>query len=380
MLQKHGLPCEQLQPEYIFLCVEQEKKVTVQPFTHESDTSHLIDYTTPATNAQTNANGQEQESILSQTHSPRVAGISVVIPVYNSQNSLHPLIERLLPVLASLTASHEVILINDGSRDQSWQIIEHIHTTYPAVRGINMMRNYGQHNALLCGIRAARYDILITMDDDLQHPPEEIPALLTKLNEGHDVVYGTPRQEQHGIWRDLASQVTKIALQSAMGSETARNISAFRAIRTQLRQAFVDYRGAFVSIDVLLTWASTRFTAIPVRHDQRTIGASNYTFRKLVRHAFNMITGFSTLPLKLASMIGFVFTIFGLTVLTYVLGRYLIQGSVVPGFAFLASIIAIFSGAQLFALGIIGEYLARMHFRVMDRPTYIIRQQTHQQK
>lgn len=360
--------------------VEREKKVTEQPFIQQPDTSLFRDYITPAVHVQTSANGLEHEHHLAQTRTSWGSGISVVIPVYNSQGSLPPLIERLLPVLASLTPSHEVILINDGSRDQSWQVIEHLHTTYPAVRGINMMRNYGQHNALLCGIRMARYDILITMDDDLQHPPEEIPALLEKLNEGHDVVYGTPRQEQHGIWRDIASHITKIALQRAMGTETARNISAFRAIRTQLRHAFADYRGAFVSIDVLLTWASTRFTAIPVRHDQRTIGASNYTFRKLVRHAFNMITGFSTLPLKLASMIGFVFTLFGLTVLTYVLGRYLLHGSVVPGFAFLASIIAIFSGAQLFALGIIGEYLARMHFRVMDRPSYVIRQQTHHQK
>jgi undecaprenyl-phosphate 4-deoxy-4-formamido-L-arabinose transferase len=307
----------------------------------------------------------------SQTILP--AGLSVVIPVYNSQESLEPLLERLVPVLESLAEHHEVILVNDGSRDSSWQVIERLVATYPVVYGLNLMRNYGQHNALLGGIRIAHYDTIITMDDDLQHPPEEIPTLLSHLNEGYDVVYGAPKQEQHGLLRDLASQVTKLALQSTMGADTARNISAFRVLRTELRTAFADYRGAFVSIDVLLTWATTRFVAVPVRRDPRTRGMSNYTFRKLVRHAFNMITGFSTLPLKLASMIGFVFTIFGISVLAYVLGRYLIHGSVVPGFAFLASIIAIFSGAQLFALGIIGEYLARMHFRVMDRPSYVVR-------
>ncbi len=241
------------------------------------------------------------------------------------------------------------------------------------VRGIQLARNFGQHNALLCGIRAARGEVIVTLDDDLQHPPEEIPKLLNKLAEGYDVVYGTPMTEQHGFWRDIASQVMKLALQSAMGAKIARNVSAFRAFHTRLRDAFANYQSPFVSIDVLLTWATTSFAAIPVQHDPRWSGETNYTFRKLVAHALNMMTGFSTLPLQFASLIGFAFTLFGLVVLTYVIGRFLIHGSSVPGFPFLASVIAIFSGAQLFALGIIGEYLARMHFRAMEKPPYVIR-------
>jgi undecaprenyl-phosphate 4-deoxy-4-formamido-L-arabinose transferase len=238
------------------------------------------------------------------------------------------------------------------------------------------MRNYGQHNALLYGIRRAKYDVTVTMDDDLQNPPEEIPKLLEKLTEGYDVVYGTPKEEQHTVWRNLASQVTKLALKSAMGAETAKNISAFRAFQTKIREAFANYQSSFVSIDVLLSWGTTRFTATPVHHDLRRVGESNYTLRKLITHALNMMTGFSTLPLQLASMVGFGFTLFGFGVLVYVVGRYLIQGSPVAGFPFLASVIAIFSGAQLFALGIMGEYLARMHFRMMERPTYTIRSTT----
>lgn len=301
-------------------------------------------------------------------------GVSVVVPVYNSQDSLDLLIERLSPVLASLTDAYEVIMVNDGSRDESWSQIEHLAATHSFVRGINLMRNYGQHNALLCGIRQARYDTLVTIDDDLQHPPEEIPSLRNRLGEGYDVVYGTPRQEQHGFWRDMASQVTKLALQSAMGAETARKVSAFRVFRTHLRDAFAAYRSPFVSIDILLTWGTTRFASLPVRHDPRPIGASNYTFRKLTTHALNMMTGFSTVPLQLASIVGFGFTLFGILLLVYVLGRFFIQGGAVPGFPFLASTIAIFSGVQLFMLGIIGEYLARMHFRLMDRPAYTIRE------
>jgi glycosyltransferase involved in cell wall biosynthesis len=309
---------------------------------------------------------------------PLKSGISVVVPVYNSAAMLPELTKRLEVALLAIGGSFELILVNDGSRDDSWAVIERLATDHTWVRGICMMRNYGQHNALLAGIRKARYDVTITMDDDLQHPPEELPKLIKKFTEGHDVVYAPPEKEQHGLLRDLASVCTKIALQSAMGAHTARMVSAWRIFRTQLRDAFATYHSPFVSIDVLLTWGTTKFDAIPLRHDVRGHGKSNYTVGKLIRHAMNMMTGFSVLPLQLASVIGFAFTLFGICILIYVLMRFFIIGSTVAGFPFLASIIAIFSGAQLFALGIIGEYLARMHFRSMEKPTYVVRQYTTQ--
>lgn len=302
--------------------------------------------------------------------------LSVVIPVYNSDAVLPTLIERIGPILAENSNAFEVILVDDGSRTNAWQIIEQLAESHAWIRGVRLMRNYGQHNALLCGVRLARNDVIVTIDDDLQHPPEEISKLLERLDMGFDVVYGSPIEDQHGLFRNLASQATKIALQSAMGAETARKVSAFRAFRAPVRQAFAAYPGPFVSLDVLLTWGTSRFDAVPVRHDSRFEGPSNYTIRKLITHALNMMTGFSTVPLQIASMIGFVFTIFGIIALGYVVGRYLIEGTSVPGFPFLASMIAIFSGAQLFALGIIGEYLARMHVRSMERPAYAVRSTT----
>jgi glycosyltransferase involved in cell wall biosynthesis len=296
--------------------------------------------------------------------------------VYRSALILPDLHHRLTSALTAIAGQYEIIFVEDNGGDEAWSVIEGLAKRDPRVRGIRMSRNYGQHNALLCGIRAARYGVIVTLDDDLQNPPEEIDKLIDRLDDGADVVYGTPQQEQHGFLRDRGSQITKLALQSAMGAETARNVSAFRAFRTRLREAFETYRGPYVSIDVLLTWGTTRFAHVPVRHEPRKMGPSNYTFRKLVTHAFNMMTGFSTLPLQIASVIGFLFTLFGLVILGYVLISFVTNGSVVPGFAFLASIIAIFSGAQLFALGIIGEYLARMHFRTMDRPTYLVSQDT----
>ena len=305
-----------------------------------------------------------------------MTSISVVVPVYNSEASLPELVQRIHPVLSALGTPFELILVNDCSSDGSWSRIRELAARHPWIGGLNLSRNYGQHNALLCGIRHARCDTVVTIDDDLQNPPEEIPRLLEKLQEGFDVVYGTPDKEQHGILRNLASRVTKWTLAGAMGAESARKVSAFRVFRTSLREGFEHYRGPFVSIDVLLTWGTNRFAAIPVRHDPRVSGASNYTLRKLLVHAANMMTGFTAVPLRIASMIGFAFTLFGLGMLVFVLARYWIQGSPVPGFPFLASIISIFSGAQLFALGVIGEYLARMHFRMMEQPPFVVREST----
>lgn len=298
--------------------------------------------------------------------------LSVVVPVYNSELSLPVLVQRLHQVLAAGEGEYELLLVNDCSNDGSWEVIREMAERNNWITGINLMHNYGQHNTLLCGIRAATYEVIVTLDDDLQHPPEEIPALLNRLAAGYDVVYGTPRKEQHGCMRNLASKITKLALQSAMGAETARSVSAFRAFRTRVRDTFSDYKGPFVSIDVLLAWGTKRFSAVSVPHEPRREGVSSYTFWKLLAHAMNMVTGFSTVPLQFSSLIGFAFTIFGVCVLGFVLGCYLIQGGSVPGFSFLASIIVIFSGVQIFTLGIIGEYLARMHFRMMQKPTYIV--------
>jgi undecaprenyl-phosphate 4-deoxy-4-formamido-L-arabinose transferase len=300
--------------------------------------------------------------------------ISVVAPVFNSSGSLRPLVERLEPVLAQVAADYEIVLVNDGSVDDSAAVVSTLARENGSVRGVDLMRNYGQHNALLAGILESRFETIITIDDDLQNPPEEIPALLAKLDEGFDVVYGTPIEERHQVWRVLASEITKLVLQNAMGADTARKVSAFRVFRARVADAFRDFANPYVNIDVLLTWGTARFASIPVRHDPRAHGTSNYTWRRLTRHALDMMTGFSTFPLRVASLVGFAFTLFGVVILAFVLGRYLYSGGSVPGFPFLASIIALFSGAQLFALGVIGEYLGRIHFGSMSRPAFVVRQ------
>jgi|WetSurSiteA1Bulk_404760.scaffolds.fasta_scaffold41489_2 glycosyltransferase involved in cell wall biosynthesis len=305
--------------------------------------------------------------------------VSVVIPVYNGGFTLPELVHRLRLSLDKAVPTYEIILVNDGSHDDSWEQILSLARQFDCIRGIDLMRNYGQHNALLAGIRQARHEVIVTLDDDLQNPPEEIPKLLDRLGEEFDIVYGTPAEEKHSALRNVASRITKLALQTTMGAETASKVSAFRAFRTRVRDGFADFGGPFVCLDVLLTWSTARFTSVEVRHQSREAGKSNYTVGKLMMHAINMITGFSSLPLRLASIIGFAAVLFGLVVIAYVLGRVMLFGSSVPGFPFLASIITIFAGTQLFALGVIGEYLARVHFRAMKRPSYVIRQTSGQE-
>jgi glycosyltransferase involved in cell wall biosynthesis len=302
--------------------------------------------------------------------------LSLVVPVFRSAAILSRLYVRILAVIEPLDSAFELILVEDDGGDGSWDVITALAQADPRIVGLRLVRNYGQHNALLCGIRAARGEIIVTLDDDLQNPPEEIPLLLAKLDEGHDVVYGTPTNMRHGFLRNQASRITKLALRGAMGAATASQVSAFRAFRACIREGFADFKSPMANIDVLLTWGTSRFVAINVRQEERTEGASGYTIRKLINHALNMVTGFSTLPLQMASVMGLIFGFFGFLVLAYVLVRFLIEGNAVPGFPFLASIFAIFSGVQLFALGIFGEYLARMHFRSMDRPPYAIRECT----
>jgi glycosyltransferase involved in cell wall biosynthesis len=296
--------------------------------------------------------------------------ISIVIPVYRGERTITALVERLGNVLPALAQSFEVILVNDDSPDRSWGVIESLADRFPWVVGIKLMRNYGQHNATLCGLRLARYEITVTMDDDLQHLPEELPALLAKLHEGFDVVYGAPRRLPQGMFRNTLTQAVKIVLARVMGVPSVRNISAFRVFRTHLRDAFASFRSPAVTLDVLLSWGTTRFTSVLVDIAPPENGSS-YRFVTLVKAAILILTGYSTAPLRLASWIGFVTTLLGLVVLGYVLLVYFTEGSI-PGFPFLASIIALFSGAQLFMLGIFGEYLARIFDRSMDRPTYIV--------
>ncbi len=306
---------------------------------------------------------------------PLERGLSVVVPVYNSAKIVPELVSSLCSVLPTCDRPFEIILVNDASSDDSWeQIAAQCRAFSDVVRGVNLSRNFGQHNATLCGIRLARFDVTITMDDDFQHPPEEIPKLLRRLDRGDaDVVYGVPAVRRHSRMRNFLTRLTKQTAARLTGLERVETQSPFRAFYTQLRDAFAGYMGPDVLLDVLLGWGTSRFATVPVEHAARRHGRSNYNAARLFNMAILTLTAYSTVPLRLASWIGLTLTVFGVAVFGYVVAIRVLFGSV-PGFPFLASLIAIFGGAQLFALGLFGEYLTRVFNHALGRPTYVIKE------
>ena len=270
----------------------------------------------------------------------------------------------------------ELILVDDGSPDQTWAQITEVASDHEWVHGIRLSRNYGQHNALLAGLRAARHDLVLTMDDDLQNPPEAIPLLLAALTEDVDLVYGTPIEESHSRRRNLASVAAKRLMSASLGPDVHAQSSAFRAFRRRILNGSANCEDPYLSIDVLLSWATTRIAVVEVDFATRQQGTSGYSFLKLLRHALNMVTGYSTRPLRAVSVIGLTVSAVSLLLMLYTLIRFAIDPSDVEGFAFLAVSISLFSGVQLLSLGVLAEYLSRMHFRTMGRPAYTTRATT----
>lgn len=304
--------------------------------------------------------------------------VSVVVPCYRSAATLPELVARLRATLDDLVAAGtvgewEVLLVVDGSPDDTAAVARELAEADAHVEALVLRRNFGQHNALIAGIRHARYEALITLDDDLQHPPEEMPKLLHALDdETVDLAYGVPEREEHGAVRSLASRFVKTSLALA-GVANARWVGAFRAFRTDLRDGFAMVNDPQPNLDVLLSWSTSSVVPVPLAMHKRAAGRSSYSFPRLVRHALNMVTGYGVVPLKLATLLGFVFGVLGILLLIDVLVRYLIGETTVAGFTTTVALIAIFSGAQMVTIGIIGEYLGRQHFRSMQKPTYLLR-------
>ena len=298
-------------------------------------------------------------------------GISLVCPVYCSAQTLRILVDEICTCLNG-THRFEILLIDDRSPDSSWLEILQISKENSAVRGIRLGRNVGQHGALLAGIRSARFDKIVTIDDDLQNPPSEVIRLVQALDSNGGVVYGVSTDVKQKLWRKASSVGAKQLFKKFLGFDSAVNISSFRAFETNLRDAFSGEIGPSVSIDSLLTWSTSTFHSIDVQHHPRLQGKSHYSFRKLVRFMIDTATGYSVVPLRLATTLGSIVIVLGFVMFLWVTLRPLLTGVSVPGFPLLAASLAIFSGTQLLVLGILGEYIGKMHFRVMNKPSYVI--------
>lgn len=300
--------------------------------------------------------------------------LSVVIPVYRSEASLAELAARLLPVLEATGMSHEVVFVEDGSPDGSWEVLRELQAAHPdRIVAIQLMRNFGQHNALMCGFRHARGRLIVTMDDDLQHPPEEVPRLLEAIrSRGLDLVYGVYGEKKHRPWRNLGSTIVNVFYRLVFKSTIT--VTSFRVMNRELLESIFPYDLNFTYIDGLLAWNTRRIGEVSVAHRERPVGRSGYSLTKLLALAFNLFTNFSLLPLQLVSFCGFVAAAGGLLLAAVFLALYVTHRIVVPGYASTIIAVLVLGGTQLLALGIMGEYLGRLHLNVNRKPQYVERQ------
>lgn len=299
--------------------------------------------------------------------------LSVVVPVYNSATTLDKLLVRLTQTLQALTQSYEFILVDDGSHDDSWGVIQSLQLTYgDRLVAVQLMRNYGQHNTLMCGLGVARGEYVVTMDDDLQNPPEEIPKLLAHIKQhGLDLVYGCPKIRNHAALRNLGSTIVWHFYRTVFRNSVTP--TPFRIMRHHLAQSVMFYDLNFTYLDGLLAWCTNRIDGVEVEHHARAHGSSGYSLGKLLSLALNLYTNFSLIPLQMVSGLGFVTATSGFLVGVYYLCQYLASSIAVPGFASTIIAIMMLGGAQLLALGVIGEYLGRLHLNVNRKPQYVIR-------
>lgn len=306
--------------------------------------------------------------------------VTVVVPCYRSASTLAELVTGLDTEFSQLVAEGviddwELVLVVDGSPDETGRVADALAASRSKVRTLHLRRNFGQHNALLAGISRARFEIVVTMDDDLQHRPDQVRALLEALEDDSlDLVYGVPIEEEHGLSRSAASRLVKSGLSFA-GVPNVRWVSAFRAFRTDLSKGFEGAVDPNPNLDVMLSWTTGSVAPVGVHMDRRHDGRSGYGLVRLTRHALNMVTGYGVAPLKIATYMGFLFGAFGLALMLVVIINYVTGETTVAGFTTIAAMVALFSGAQLISLGIIGEYLGRLHFRTMGKPTYLIADQ-----
>lgn len=297
---------------------------------------------------------------------------SIVVPIYNEEENIPELYRRLTDVMKKL-GTYEIILVDDGSKDRSWHIIKELHEKDPCIKGMSFSRNFGHHIAITAGIDYARGDAVILMDGDLQDPPEEIPKLLNKFNEGYELVYGIRKEKKDPLFKRITSFAFWWLINKLSGINIPRNQTLLRIFDKKILDVLKDMRERARFIHGMIAWTGFRTAIQEVEHAPRERGASKYNVIKLFRLAFNAITSFSTLPLRLATYLGILSAGIGLFYALYFIYKKVFLGIPVLGYASIIVAVLFVGGIQLLILGIIGEYLGRVYQEVQARPIYILK-------
>ncbi len=300
--------------------------------------------------------------------------ITVVIPCYNSEKTIVAVTDDLVASLENRTKNYEIILVNDGSKDDVWSRIKELSEKYPGVIGLNLSRNYGQHNALMAGFNYAKGEVVVTMDDDGQNDPKYIWDLIDKLSEGFDVVIARyPKLEENGF-RRLGSLVNKKMAEALVDKPKNIRGSSYRAFRSYVIKEMIKYDKSYPYLPGLIYRVTKNVTEVSVEHKKRMYGQSGYTLKKLVSLVINGFTAFSVKPLRVSSFIGCMSSIIGFIFGIVVIIRKLLNPIIQMGYSSMMSVLLFIGGLILLSLGIIGEYVGRIYIGINNSPQFVVKE------
>ncbi|WP_284757516.1 glycosyltransferase family 2 protein [Agrobacterium sp. fls2-241-TYG-188a] len=311
-------------------------------------------------------------------HKPSLK-LSVVIPAYGSELTIAELVQQLEVVLSDdpfVHGNYEIIIVCDHSPDRTWAVIKELAAARPKVFGILLRMNAGQHNALMAGFARAAGEVVVTMDDDLQHAPRDIPKLLEKIVEGHDIVYARFRNRNHAAWKVVGSKFNNRIAAYLMDKPADMYLSPFRAIKSAICRDILTYSGPYVYVDGLILSFTRNIGSVDVDHFERYAGSSRYGLKKSISLWLKMATSFSLVPLRLTSLMGIMVSGLGFLFAFLLIVQKLTIDVMPVGWASLIVAVLVIGGVQLLALGVLGEYLGRVLLTLNSRPQYVIGETT----
>lgn len=301
-----------------------------------------------------------------------VPAVSVVIPVFNSAGVVVGTVNNLITELAKADISFEIVLVDDGSKDGSWLAVSDLIRTTPGVRGIRFLRNRGQHSALLAGIRASRGSYVVLMDDDGQNPAAEIPALLQEARRGYDLVFGAADDKKHAFYRNLGSNLVNRLAERLFQKPASVRVSNFKVLSRALADRIGEYASDRPNINAEALLYCTSVTSIPVRHETRRVGDSQYTLRGLLALLSRLLIGYSLLPLRAIIGIGLLVGLLGLAIGLASIAHGLYFGTNTPGWTSIVVLLSVMQSTALIGLSVVGEYTMRALERVEGRAGYVV--------
>lgn len=303
--------------------------------------------------------------------------ISFVIPCYRSEHTIEAVVAEIMDTMEGLAAyDYDIFLVNDCSPDNTFAVIKRICEKHNNVTGISLAKNFGQHAALMAGLRKSDGDIVVCLDDDGQTPADEVGSLIDAIEQGSDVVYASYDSKQHSAFRNFGSHINDIMTRVMLGKPKELQLTSYFAAKRFVVDSMLQYEHSYPYVIGLVLRATKNITNVPVKHRKREVGSSGYTMRKLLSLWFNGFTAFSIFPLRIATAAGAFFAAAGFLYGIYTIIKRLVNPAVPMGFSSLMAAVVFFGGMLMIMLGLIGEYIGRIYICINRSPQYVIREET----